>query len=253
MENIYDYPKYYEIAFSWRDIPDEVDVFEECIKRFSRIPVKSVLELACGNAPHLAELAGRGYRYTGLDLSQPMLDYAREKAKVLGVPATLLRGDMAQFALGEQVDFAYVMLGSLYVADSAGLVSHFDSLAGALRPGGLYFMDWCIAVSSGEPGGETWEVEQDGVRIKVSYTSKEIDPIGQVSRGIDTLEVDDHGRQLTISDDTAKRVVYPQEFLHFIRCRPDFEFVGWWNDWNLDQPLEGARKFARPIVIVRRK
>ena len=32
-----------------------------------------------------------------------------------------------------------------------------------------------------------------------------------------------------------------------------FEFVGWWNDWNLDQPL-GATTDAiyRPITLLRR-
>ena len=37
--NLYDYPRYYEIAFSYRDIGKEVDVMEECIRRFSKIPV----------------------------------------------------------------------------------------------------------------------------------------------------------------------------------------------------------------------
>ncbi|MCK4526646.1 class I SAM-dependent methyltransferase, partial [candidate division WOR-3 bacterium] len=69
MSNLYDNPKYYEIAFSFRDIPAEVDVFEKSFKRFSEIPVKSVLELACGNSPHMKELVKRGYQYNGLDLS----------------------------------------------------------------------------------------------------------------------------------------------------------------------------------------
>jgi len=33
--DLYDNPKYYEIAFSFRDIKAEVDVFEKCFKRFS--------------------------------------------------------------------------------------------------------------------------------------------------------------------------------------------------------------------------
>lgn len=38
--NLYDYPEYYEIAFSYRDIKKEVDVFEECFRRFSKIQVR---------------------------------------------------------------------------------------------------------------------------------------------------------------------------------------------------------------------
>jgi SAM-dependent methyltransferase len=252
MDKLYDYPKYYEIAFSWRDIPAEVGVFEECVNRFSRIPVKSVLELACGNAPHLAELVKRGYRYTGMDSSQAMLDYVREKARALDAPVNLVRADMARFAITEPVDFAYVMLGSLYVANTEQLISHFDSMAAVLRPGGLYFMDWCVSFGTGGPGKEEWEIDRDGIRIKVTCAGEPADAVEQTSRGTDTLEVDDHGRRLTIRDESVRRVIYPQEFLHFILCRPDFDFVGWWNNWNLDQPLAGMKEINRPIVVVRR-
>jgi len=252
MEKLYDYPKYYELAFSWRDIPAEVDLFEECFKRFSRIPVKSVLEVACGNSPHLAELVKRGYRYTGLDLSQAMLDYTREKAAALGASVSLVRGDQARFTLPEQVDFAYVMLGSFFMPDSAAVASHFDSIAAALRPGGLYLLDWVISTGTGEAGADTWEVEKDGIGIKATCTGEGIDPIKQTARGVETLEVDDHGKKLVIRDECVKRVIYPQEFLHFIECHPAFEFVGWWNDWDLDQPLEGTQKIARPITVIRR-
>ena len=51
LESIYGFPQYYEIAFSYRDIASEVDVMEEAIRRYSKIPVHNVLELACGNSP----------------------------------------------------------------------------------------------------------------------------------------------------------------------------------------------------------
>ena len=60
MHDVYNNPKYYEIAFSYRDIPAEVDVLEQVIEQYSHIPVSTVLELGCGPAPHLAELARRG-------------------------------------------------------------------------------------------------------------------------------------------------------------------------------------------------
>jgi SAM-dependent methyltransferase len=78
VNELYQNPKYYEIAFSFRDIPTEVDVFEGVITQYSRIPVSCVLELGCGPAPHLEELARRGYTYVGLDLSGPMLAYAQK-------------------------------------------------------------------------------------------------------------------------------------------------------------------------------
>ena len=88
MSDVYNHPRYYEIAFNFRDIPAEVSLFEECIKRYSDIPVKSVLEMGCGNCPHLVEMVSRGYKYTGLDLNDKMLDYSRSLIRAgVGLPS----------------------------------------------------------------------------------------------------------------------------------------------------------------------
>lgn len=250
MDQIYDFPQYYELAFSWRDLVAETTVLEACIAKFSRIPVRTVLEIACGPAPHLPELHRRGYRYVGVDLSRPMLDWAAAKAARAGADATLVQADLRDFALPEPADFAYVLLGSLIVPDTAGLDAHFDAVSRALRPGGLYLMDWCLALPASEE--QTWEAAGDGIRITIGYVSESVDPVEQTSCGTDTMEVNDHGRLFTLVERETKRSIGAQEFRIFIRHRPDFEFVGWWNNWDLDQPLRGDQKIARPIIIVRR-
>ena len=78
---VYDNPKYYEIAFSFRDIPKEVDFIEQIIAKESKIPVKSFLEIASGNSPHMKELCKRDYSYIGLELSKQMIEYSREIIK----------------------------------------------------------------------------------------------------------------------------------------------------------------------------
>ncbi len=254
MDKLYDHPEYYEIAFSFRDIPAEVDLFVECFKRFSHLPVKSVLELGCGNSPHMEELVKRGYRYTGLDLSKPMLEYAREKALRIGAEVNLIHGDMVDFSLETVVDFAFVMLGSLSVRNTAQLADHFDCVAGALNKGGLYLLDWCV---QSEPpwataDGTSWEMERNGVKVKTNVSWELINRVEQTFREIITLEVDDHGKSLSLIDRDVKRAIFPQEFLCFISNSEHFEFVGWWNNWDLSQLLEQADKIDRPIALVRR-
>jgi SAM-dependent methyltransferase len=97
MNEVYKNPKYYEIAFSYRDIAAEVDVLEQVIKQYSHIPVSTVLELGCGPAPHLAELARRKYQYIGLDLSPAMLEYAQNKADAINASASFELVDMTDF------------------------------------------------------------------------------------------------------------------------------------------------------------
>lgn len=59
-------------------------------------PGTRVLDLGCGAGRHLVELEGIGYRATGLDLSQPMLEAARGVAPGTG----LVRADMRLLPFG---------------------------------------------------------------------------------------------------------------------------------------------------------
>jgi SAM-dependent methyltransferase len=254
MSDLYDNPRYYEIAFSFRDIPAEVDLLEECFRRFARIPVRSVLELGCGNSPHLEEFVARGYRYSGLDLSEAMLEYGKRKALRIGAEVNLVERDMADFAIEEKVDFVYVMLGSLSVKDTPSLKTHFDSVARALNEGGLYFLDWCVQYDPPwqSEGGGSWEMEREGVKVRATVGWKAVSRVEQTFEETILLEVDDRGNQIKIAGKEVKRAIYPQEFLCFVAHHEEFEFVGWWNNWDLAQPVEKATKIDRPITLLRR-
>ena len=252
MSEVYGNPKYYEIAFSFRDIAAEVDVFEHVMEQYSHIPVTTVLELGCGHAPHLAELARRKYQYIGLDLSHAMLTYARSKADAINASAKFELADMTDFALGEQVDFAFVLLGSLQARNTAELVSHFDCVSRALKQGGLYFLDWCVAFEPSQESVDSWEVLRGQVKVKATFQTKLIDPIEQIFEESLTLEVQEPSAKKVFREAYVARQMYPQEFLLFVAARSDFEFVGWWNDWDVNQPLDDAQEISRPITILRR-
>ena len=254
MPDLYDSPRYYEIAFSFRNIQKEVHVFEECFKRYSRIPVKSVLELGCGNSPHMEELIKRGYHYNGLDLSDAMLEYSRRKSLRIGARVNLVRANMIDFSLKKKFDFAYIMLGSLSVKSTSELISHFNSVARVLKKGGLYLLDWCIQYDSPwkSEGGGTWTIERDGTKVKTTVSWKVVSRVEQTFEENIILEVNDHGKKFRIIGKDIKRAIYPQEFLCFISNTKIFEFVGWWNIWDLNQPLAKVNKIDRPITLIRR-
>jgi len=254
MSEVYDIPKYYEIAFAWRDIKAEVDLFERCFKEFSKIPVKELLEIGCGNGPHLEEIILRGYSYSGLDLNENMLAYCRDKATRIKGRANLVRGNMLDFSLDYQVDFVFIMLGSLFATSTADIVSHFKAVAQVLKPGGLYLLDWCVQF---EPpwetvGGSSWKMEREGIKVKTTVEWKPINLPRQTFEETIRLDINDSGRELTITGKDVHRAIYPQEFLRFIEHFESFEFVGWWNNWDIDKPLDNATKISRPIILIRR-
>lgn len=252
MNDVYKNPKYYEIAFSFRDIAAEVDVLEQVIKQYSHIPVSTVLELGCGPALHLAELTRRKYHYIGLDLSPAMLEYAQNKADAINASARFELADMTNFGLVEQVDFAFILLGSLEVRSTAELISHFDSVSRVLKPGGLFFLDWCVTFALSEESKDSWEMVSGRINVKTTFQTTLVNLVEQICEESLTLEVDDDGEKKVFRETAMARRIYPQEFLLFVAARSDFEFVGWWNNWDLTQPLGETQKIGRPITILRR-
>lgn len=252
MDQVYEHPDYYELAFAFRDCAAETDVLLELARRFGGGTPRRALEVACGSAPHLAAFARAGVQYVGLDLSETMLDYARRRAERLGADCAWVRADIADFRLEEPVDLALVLLGSLYVSSTPGLHRHFDCVARALRPGGLYALDWCVDFAPAVDLSDTWEEEAHGVTVQATYMSLSRNRAEQTYDETLLLNVNDNGKTLELKQEAVKRAIYPQEFLLFIASRPEFEFVGWWKDWDLEQPCEDAKAVNRNLAVVRR-
>lgn len=251
---LYDYPQYYELATSFRDIEAEVAFMETCMKRFSGIPVNRVFEIACGPAPHAGEFVKRGFEYIGLDLNRNMLDYAIYKWRLLRPTPLFFEGNMADFEQLAQADFAFVMLGSLYLNSLAEMTSHFNCMARILRPGGLYFLDWCVQFGDMiKHATSSLFSEADGISLESRFNTRLVDSAEQMYEEIWTVSVDDHGRHRVFEMVERNRAIFPQEFLLFLEARTDFEFVGWWQDWDLNKPISTVSESKRPIVLVRRK
>lgn len=96
---VYNEPLYYEIAFSFVDVKKQTNLFEKFIKKYSKVKVKRVLDIACGPSLQLRELAKRYYEAVGLDLNPQMLDYLKEKANEEGIEIETIKADMIKFKL----------------------------------------------------------------------------------------------------------------------------------------------------------
>lgn len=255
MKTVYGNPAYYEIAFSFRDISAEVDVFEQCFKKYTDLSVKNILEIGCGNSPHMTELLKRGYEYTGFDNNKTMIEYSRLKTSTIKGKAKIIQADMLQFSLPYTFDFAFITLGSLYARSTTDVLSHFRSVTNVLNSGGLYLMDWCVRFALLSDRQDIWTIESDGIKVTTCFSEKYIDAVKQLVKETITLEVEDHGIKHHLRESGIRRAIFPQEFVQIIE-QTELEIVGWWNNWNLQEPLseiEDPESIERPIVLLRRK
>ena len=111
------------------------------LERFGAKP-ETVLDLACGEGTFAVELARRGYRVTGVDLSPEMLELAREKAREAGVTVEFLQQDMRSLDLPWRFDLVTCWYDSLnYLLEHEDLLKTFANVAEVLNPDGLFIFD----------------------------------------------------------------------------------------------------------------
>lgn len=109
----------------------------------SKLPIHTVLDLACGTGSLTRELALRGYEMVGADQSEDMLYEASEKCRGLEpIEPIFLHQSMERLDLYGTVDACVCCLDSInYVTRPALLRRAFGRVHLFLMPGGLFLFD----------------------------------------------------------------------------------------------------------------
>jgi SAM-dependent methyltransferase len=101
-----------------------------------------ILELACGTGQLTVPLASAGLRITGLDLSEPMLCIARERAAAANASVEFVLGDMRSFSLGRQFALIFIARNSLlHLHSTDDILAAFAKVRQHLAPGGIFAYD----------------------------------------------------------------------------------------------------------------
>ena len=124
------------------DYPRWADYLEKHFAR-SPLPIRTVLDLACGTGSLTAELARRGYEMIGADCSEEMLSVAAEKCRRAGpVEPIFLHQAMEDLDLYGTIDACVCCLDSVnYVTSPKKLARAFRRVHTFLMPGGLFLFD----------------------------------------------------------------------------------------------------------------
>ena len=124
------------------DYEKRADFLEKLLRR-SAIPVKLVLDLACGTGTMTWLLTQRGYEVIGVDGSEEMLAAAMSKSgQAAGIPPVFLHQSMPRLDLYGTVDAAICCLDSLnYLTDPRDVQRTLRRLHLFISPGGLLTFD----------------------------------------------------------------------------------------------------------------
>jgi SAM-dependent methyltransferase len=133
---------------AWRRIinPEMTCTEADFLERaFDVGPGAQLLDVPCGNGRHSIELAGRGYRMTGLDLSEEFIAEARNATSLA---VRWVRADMCSLPWVSEFDGAYCLgnsFGYLAWEQARQLLA---AVARGLKPGARFVMDTGMAAES---------------------------------------------------------------------------------------------------------
>ncbi|HUA61887.1 MAG TPA: class I SAM-dependent methyltransferase [Verrucomicrobiae bacterium] len=114
------------------------------IDRLQLQPGMSVLDVPCGNGRHAVELARRGIRMTGVDISPGFLAEARNSAPDI----EWIQGDMRALPWRGRFDAAYCWGNSFAYFDYPNCRRFLEAIAASLRPGGRFLLESGVVAES---------------------------------------------------------------------------------------------------------
>jgi ubiquinone/menaquinone biosynthesis C-methylase UbiE len=218
-----------------------------------------VLELACGTGRVLTPLAQAGVHVTGLDISEAMLEIARQKIAAAGVDdrVRLLQADMRDFTLDQQFHMAFCAINSfMHLETQADQLAALRCWHRHLRPGGLLILDLFppnpeeLANDDGRMIVQRiWEKPEAGAIVVKQYTR-------QVDLAEQTLRVHFIYDE-TLLDGTTHRTIVPFVMRYLGRFEAELllDKAGYlveavYGSWDLD-PFESGS--GRMILVAQRR
>jgi SAM-dependent methyltransferase len=253
--SIYARPELYDVAFSYRDFKAEVKFLLDVQKQHGAVPqLSSVLELGCGTARHLANLAKAGVsKAVGLDASPDMLQFARSNvSKLAGGKAQaveLLEGDMASFDVPlKSFDMVVCLLGTFsHLLDTRQAISCFRHVAQHLREGGLFVLELAHpgdlfdgTLITGESGKEVWERPYNGDKVFVEWGDSldNFDPVTQIVYRTVTISVFRGDEVVDSVDEVVPQRQYTVRELELLAGMTGFETRALYGEMRLGVDLE---------------
>jgi SAM-dependent methyltransferase len=258
-EDFYSFAKYYDIAFDFKNIPQECRFFEDVFAKHTGAKPTSFIEFGSGPALHCLEMAKTLSHVTAVDLSQEMTTYAAGKAARLGVTVQCECADMISYKSAQRYDLATLLMDSTaYLLTNTQVIAHLKSVADILNPGGLYILEMSHPRSVFDIAASTvneWEMEKDGAKVKIAWghPDDKLDPITQLTNVSVKLEWEDGDKKGLQEDRSPQRCFTATEFAALVEASQVFEIVEWYGAMKLETPFTNEEQAWRMIPVLRKK
>ena len=197
----------YELVYHRRDDTEAEKVIDLIERVAQPAPGATILDVGCGRGRHARSLARRGYRVTGIDLSERALERARRRAAEEGVTVTFRRGDMREPVCEACFDGVVNLFTAFgYFEDDAEHLRTIRAMTTALKPGGWLFQDFLNAPFVARTLIPEDTRVEDGIRIRQRRVIED----GRINKRI---ELHKNGKTLTFCE--SVRLLTLDDFRRF--------------------------------------
>lgn len=214
-----------------------VAYLEMLLDRFGASPTR-VLEIACGTGSVTELVAANGYTVVGVDLSEPMVEIARKKSRISGIPVRYEAQDAAELSLGDKYDLAFSFFDSLnYISDPECLQRAFCRIAEHLEPDSLFIFDLNTEFALANRMFDQKETRRDRPLRFVWKSS--YDEVTRLCRIDMRFWWKSGGRQRNLEVEHLQRA-YTQEEILAMLDRAGFESVAIYESYTLKPPTRNT-------------
>ncbi|MBO2532940.1 MAG: class I SAM-dependent methyltransferase [Thermoactinomycetaceae bacterium] len=156
----------YLLVYRHRTMADAEDEVDAIVEWLDLSPKDHILDLCCGTGRHSIALARRGYRVTGLDLSETLLSHAVALSK--GLPVRFVHGDMRSLPFSKEMfDVVLNLFTSFgYFVEDRDNERVLAEIRRVLKPGGRFLIDFLNRPAVLRSLVPVSEREEDGVKIR---------------------------------------------------------------------------------------
>jgi SAM-dependent methyltransferase len=249
----YEFPRFYDILLE-PDSARDANFLEAVVERHGRPRARAVLEPACGSGRLLVELARRGWRVTGIDLSPTMVAFARERLAEEGLRGRVVAAPMQDFALSQRFDLAHCLINTFkHLLDERSAIAAVRCVARALRPGGLFVLgmhlsdyDWRSRQR------ERWVGRRGSTKVTCNLQSWPADRRARIERVRSRLVIEERGRTERLETSWDFRTYDRLELARLLRAVPELELAATYGfEYDLRRPA-AADDLGRVMVLRRR-
>ncbi|MAZ46805.1 MAG: hypothetical protein CMM98_04440 [Rickettsiales bacterium] len=136
-----EYSLLYDVIYSKKNYKEETNFISQIIKKFYSSKV-NILDIGCGTGEHTLELLKKGYKVTGVDLSNEMLKIAKKKLLLNNLFSNNLYNLNAYNVNELNLKFNVVLMMFNVIGYLDNTQLFFKKLKDCLEPNALIFFDY---------------------------------------------------------------------------------------------------------------